>query len=301
MNLKVIFPALSLILISCSTDNETPQDSDSNLDKLISSYYLDDGNNVDSLFYENRKLKTVKEYVGGRVDSPPGLDYIISYDYNETEQLIEITRRHSSSSVSERTLTYDYNDNGTLKSRTSTNGSFEFETTFSYREGLIVLNEGTDSERRIHLNGLDQPERVEEYGGEIDGFFTVKTYFYDENNNISKIVITDRDEQVVFQYDIEYDDKPNPFQVFDSPLPNGLSIRTIEDAEQNFGNYHEIPYSFSIENPWGYFNKNNLVSCKVSGAENFDYKYEYEYDGDGFPSKVKFQFWSNPNLQVTYK
>lgn len=301
MDYRVLFLGLLVILVSCSNEGEDSSNLRTDQNQLIQSYHLSNESAMDSLFYEDNKLMAIKEYIGKTFDSPPSLDYTISYRYDESQRLVEISRMHAQETAPSTTITYGYNTNGTLKNKTITTLFSESTVTYTYKEGQIVVNAGKDSERRIYLNDDNLLDYVEEYGGEIDGFYTVKTYVYDENANISRILLTDRNKELVFQYDMQYDTNPNPFRVFDHLLPNGLSIKMIEDAEQNFGNYHELPYSFSFSDPWGYFNKNNLTSCTVSGAENFDYRYQYQYNEMNLPVEAEFQFWSNQILHISYK
>ena len=287
------------LLLSCSSDDENPSEGGDTPEQFISSYFLVDESRVDSLFYQNGKFKTLKEYVGG-MNSGPNLDYTISFEHDEGGKLIEITRTQARETNPSTTINYSYNNDGTLSTKTVSTPFFESLITFSYEEKRIIINADSDSERRIYLNEDNQIEYVEEYGGPEDGFYRIKTYRYDEDSNISTILLTGRNGEVIFQYDLLYDSNPNPFQVFDAPLPNGLSIKMIEDAEQNSQNYFELPYSFSLQDAWGYFNKNNLVSCVVSGAENVTYQYQFQYDQNNFPTEAQFQFWNNTVMRITY-
>ncbi len=294
MKYRLIALILGLLLFSCSKESsEIPNDPDEV--QLISSISRDDETGVDSLFYENNRLKAVQEYIEGNEFFEGGIDYITTYEYNSGNQLSQISRIHSKSDIPDRVTRYFYNSDGTLKQRRTLYNSREVITDYTYEEERIRIHVGEDFEVRVNLDENRRIQNVEKKSFLNEGYYAFKTFEYDENGNVTKLSIRQSEESILEEYSFTYDDKENPFVVFDYKLPNGLSIKMLEETER-VSNYPFITDG-SEDNYLGFFNTNNIISC--IGFSNSEYSYTYnEMD---LPSKITYDFLQNKSsLILTY-
>ncbi|WP_299523756.1 hypothetical protein [Winogradskyella sp.] len=280
--------SILILTFSCSSDDDSNDGGDTiNPIKLIQSLSFDDETNVDSLFYDNNnRLILKKEYL-----DVGQLDYDTHYEYDSANNLIRTYRIHSTSVTPSGEVNYTYDTNGNLLSRVySTFGSTQ-EYLFEYEANVIIVNRNQEDEVRINLSSGNRIQSVERKNAS-NQFFVYKEYIYD-GNNITEVRINEGSEVISFVF--EFDNNNFPFSVFDFDLPNGLSIKRIEEAIL-FSNYPFITIGDG-DNYFGFLNENNVISCSGSGSSN----YSYSYDSEGYPVQITYDFLFIPSsLIVTY-
>ncbi len=269
-------------------DNETTEQNDTTSSKLIESLSFDNEKGIDSLFYDlTNKIILKKKYLD--VDQ---LGYSTHYKYDSAHNLIKIYRVHSSSNIPSEEVNYTYYANGNLKSRNYINSTSNKTDYLEYADHTVFLNRNKDTEVKINLDSSNRIVSAERKNN-ADQFYIFKEFIY-TNSNITEIKVTDNTQNSI-SYFFEYDDKNNPFIVFDHILPNDLSIKKIE-AIILHSNYPFITIG-DDDNYFGFLNKNNVISCSGHSSSN----YNYSYDSDNYPEKITYEFLFNKNsLIITY-
>jgi hypothetical protein len=290
--MKKIIQLLILILLiyTCSSDEISNDQNNTIPSKLIESLSFDNETNVDSLFYNtNNRLILKKEYLNiGQ------LDYNSHYQYNSNDNLIRIYRIHSSAIIPIEEVNYTYYSNGNLKSRNYIGYNSNYTDNFEYELNTIIVNRDQNNEIKINLDSNNRILSAERKNNNNE-FYVFKSYTY-ENDNISEVIIYDEIQNYI-SFFFEYDDKNNPFFVFDYDLPNSLSVKKIEAVILN-SNYPSITIG-DDDNYFGFLNKNNVVFC--SGNSSSNYNYNYFYNSENYPNRITYEFLFNPNsLIITY-
>ncbi|WP_339699978.1 hypothetical protein [uncultured Marixanthomonas sp.] len=277
----------SILIYSCSSDEEAIKEEKDISRKLIESLSFDNETSVDSLYYnESNKLILKEEYI-----DIEQLDYATHYQYDSDDNLIKTYRIHSTSNIPIVEVNYTYYSNGTLKSRNYIGYDLNYTDHFEYESNVIILNRNQGNEIRINLDS-DNKILSAERKDINNEFYTFKEYIY-KGENITEININENSQNI--SYSFEYDNKNNPFVVFDHNLPNNLSIKKIEAVILN-SNYPFITIG-DDDNYFGFLNKNNVVSCSGNSSNN----YSYIYDSDNYPEQINYNFLSNPDsLIITY-
>lgn len=287
--MKSLLPLIifCLFIYSCSSDNEMDEANNMISTKLIKSLSFDNETSVDSLFYdENKILVLKKEYLDiGQ------LDYSTHYQYNSENNLIKIYRIHSTSNIPIEEINYTYYSDGNLQSRNYVGYNTGYTDNFEYESNTIVCNRNQSNEIRINLDSNNKIISAERENANNE-FYTFKEYIY-EDKNVTEIKITENSQTI--SYFFEYDNKNNPFTVFDHNLPNNLSIKKIEAIILN-SNYPFITIG-DDDNYFGFLNNNNVVSCSGNSSSN----YNYFYNSENYPTKITYSFLFNQNsLIITY-
>lgn len=267
------------LLLSCSTnDDSTEQEENEN--PIAERQYLTSFTSVgetttDTLVYANNKLILRKEYVSNF------LDYNHHYVYNDLEQLIRISKIHSTSTFPSMETTYTYYADGNLKSRHYVGYNSNYIQTFTYHSNAIYIDEGTNHAVRMNLDAEGYIQSVDRFYDDINDFINFINFEYDGNGNLTYAShrYSRNDPYRTFNY--TFDDKLNPLFVFDYKLPNGLTIKQLEavDSHPNFGGYSPG----DDDNMIIYFNKNNITSVESANGIG---QFYLEYDIENYPTKI---------------
>ncbi|MEM0517345.1 MULTISPECIES: hypothetical protein [Aequorivita] len=268
-----------LILLSCSSTDD-PITQEENEDPIAERQYLTAFTSVgetttDTLVYANNTLILRKEYVGDF------LDYNHHFIYNNSGELIKISKIHSTSTFPSRETTYTYYSDGNLKTRHFVGYNSDYTQTFTYRNNAIYIDEGTTNAIRMNLNAAGYIVSADRFYDDVQDFINFINFEYDANGNVT--VASQRfsrnDPYRTFNY--TFDDKLNPLFVFDYKLPNGLTIKQLEavDSHPNFGGYSPG----DDDNLIVYFNKNNISS--VESADGIG-TFNFEYNIENYPTKI---------------
>lgn len=266
--------AFLFFLFSCSSDDHNAPSP-----KLISVFGSNNGNATDSLFYQNGKLKEIRLQSEG-VSTVRFSRY---YSYNNNGQLTEITYTDNSGVIMASTKRYTYYPDGSLKTKFHSNRT----DYYTYYDGLIFVNEGTDKEQKITLDAQQRITKVELTDLVTKELFLFTEYFYSEEGNISRLKTYVRNE-LATDFVFQHDNKTNPYRNLDQDLPFGGSLSILEQSNR-------LP-PFPFANNWldlgyAYFNKNNITSLTNStNAAQHYYNYRIIYDDDGYPLEFTYNY-----------
>ncbi|EJL68575.1 hypothetical protein [Chryseobacterium populi] len=281
---KFLFCFLSLIVLSCTNDNDSIENSSVNHAKIQTLTIKDEmvSNGVASLA---EKYDFKFEYNGDRLIKVWDIhgNYTENLTYNSNNLLTNIVitgyqypgiEDHVPLNVS-RKLIYD-SSNRLIRSENPvvTNDARSY-TTFEYPSSNIIIAKYYIQ----YLNNADKLNRV--------------TKIYLDNGNVSRVEFAFVDNSIFMQgIKYEYDQKVNPNFLIDKNRILGL-----------------VDYSFNIFvlQDFSQISKNNVIKkTEFLTADGTDYMYEptylqYDYQNN-LPSKIVFQYdWPNgsPSLRVS--
>lgn len=293
MHSRILIASFIFMLLSCSGNDDSPNEGGQEPQELkyLKAVSNSDENRTDTLVYSENRLVLRKEYI------EDFLDYNHHFVYNNQNQLIRISKIHSTVNYPIEEITYTYYPDGNLKSRNYEGYNSNFTKTFTYYNNVIYVNEGTYSARRINLNAEGRIASVDDYYEDINDFLNTLKFEYDTNGNLIKISHRfGRNEPYnIFTY--TFDDKINPLFVFDYKMPNGFTLKQFEAvlSHSNYGGYSPG----DDDNLFIYFSKNNFTSMQ---SEYGIGHYNFEYNTENYPTKIVLPYGSGDEyLTLTYQ
>jgi hypothetical protein len=290
---RILLASILFLLLSCSGNDDSPNDNDPQAPakKYLTSFTNVGETTTDTLVYSDNRLILRKEYVGDF------LDYNHHFVYNNLNQLIRITKIHSTATYPNMETTYTYYTDGNLKTRHYEGYNSNYTETFTYHDNIIYVNEGTNNEQRINLNLEGQIVSLDNYFEDVNDFFNTIKFEYGPNGNLTKIAHRYGRNEPYRTFIYTFDDKINPLFVFDYNLPNGFTIKQLEAvlSQSNYGGYSPG----DDDNMFIYFSKNNFTSIQ---SENGVGSFNFEYNTENYPTKISLPYSSNDRyLALTYQ
>lgn len=179
--------------------------------------------------------------------------------------------------------TYTYNSAGEIISFESEGGSYSYDLTY---DGQALLAKGiiksVNQEIALELNAANLIRKI----SRTDSY---STFDYDVNGNLTNAKDYNLNDSLVNEYEIIYDQNPNPFY---GQLESVYQVRFIDffsySASQGMSDLSQFGNDFRFP----YF-KNNVISIeeKTSPAPyKFLLENEFTYDTQNYPIKIESTF-----------
>ncbi|MCV9931122.1 hypothetical protein OIU80_02405 [Flavobacterium sp. LS1R47] len=253
-NFLCLFSALTLVLASCSNDDNN--NSEDEVSAIVPKTL-----NYTSIDFPSENETYVTTYKGNKIvsskDSGGRTDYI--YEGNLIVKEVNYdTESESGKDVKSDEIIYVY-ANGKLASS-------------YYNEGFSAsFPDGQYKRRKVFTHNIDGTVKVEKYNTNSTSGIEVKSNYIEvltfANGNLVKSVESNSESNDTFTATYEYDAKNNP-------LKNILGFSLLIEHSEGEGANSSV---------------NNVVKYTVSysvNAESNVYKRELVYDGNGFPTKI---------------
>lgn len=282
MKKVLIVISIALLFMSCNNDDENNLQVESKQIKTIKIYQF----YVDSLFYKEEKLTSLKSYHRGLLMKTD------NYEYNTAGFLSKkITSKSPGGQLN--SVDYEYYPDGRLKSRkvrltgfAATEQIITYDYAYNGNKIIITDDKYGPNQRTITLDSKNRITLIEKQGEYSQLNFRFCEYSYDENDNITTMNFKSNELSELNIYNFDFDKKTNPFPSLDFKLPNDLSINKLEavsiDAVYDFTQMGTGDYICFFN----FQNHNNITSIKV---QNFNSSYNYQYTDFNFPSEIIFK------------
>ena len=186
--------------------------------------------------------------------------------------------------------TYTYNSDGKIIYVETEGGSYSYDLIYN---GQIILAKGKfvslSKEITLELNSenlIHKMSRIDSYA----------TFDYDLNGNVTKVKDYDLNDALLNEYEIKYDQNPNPFY---GQLKSTYLVGFIElfNLSSHLGLSYIRTYGFnSFYFP--YF-KNNIISIEEitsTAPYKFLIENEFIYDSQNYPIIIESTLESSPNI-----
>jgi len=213
----------------------------------------------------------------------PGLvGFELNFAYNDDGTVFNVNYVDSDENTDQ--MGYAYDGTGKLIGYVG----FGDSVTLTYNGNIITVSgtiEGDDSAMAtIELNAQGRVVKFTESN-------QYTTFGYDSNGNLTNAIRLDLDDNVLNQFSLVYDSKPNPFN---GQLNSIYLQRFLEFFWQFDGFYYTGMEGYNFP-----YNKNNLLSIIRDGSTILTYS--MGYDNDGYPTAFsEIEQGTSFEFQITY-